>query len=181
MSFDIAKQWKQKLAQYGIVLYVDLETYAYFFEKSHTSSKAESLPSKINTEVRRTDVGPGQQGENPGGGTPLGGINFTALPIITQPNGTWSFNLPPQQIQGLASLNLAEESIQINNLITAGITPSFERIKDLCLAFYVQHDLRNGKDTVLSCIRDTLRLQEGSLVVTEAEYRELLIFLESTK
>jgi hypothetical protein len=109
----------------------------------------------------------------------VAGVDFTTLPITIQPSGSLSLNLPPQQIQSLSRLNLTEESCQINNLITAGITPSPERIKELCLAFYVQQDLKDGKDTVLSCIRDTLRLQEGSLSSTEPEYNELLTLLES--
>jgi len=119
-----------------------------------------------------------------------GGIDFRALPMVTQPMitpaGAPRINTDSAIRSGLPSVavpaaELDNEWQEIQKMLNAGITPSSERIKE-----YLQGRCGNGNfekeiDKVLSCIADILRIEEDRVVATEPALREFLVLLESDK
>ncbi|MFA5156500.1 MAG: ATP-binding protein [Candidatus Omnitrophota bacterium] len=112
-----------------------------------------------------------------------GGIDFRALPVVTQPvlgtvlsqgekrpqMGTllpWTENRP----------SLDQELQQIRKMIDSGIVPSSERIKE-----YAQTCGSQDIDKILSCIADILRLEEERVEETDPQLRQLVMVLESDK
>jgi hypothetical protein len=109
-----------------------------------------------------------------------GGIDFRSLPIVTQAvnnlrKGT-PFALNPNR-QKVSPSDLAEEWWQIEKLVTAGIAPSSERIKEYIQAASSQDSL--DIDKVVSCISDILRQEEEGCCSTEPALRDILVVLEA--
>ena len=111
-----------------------------------------------------------------------GGIDFRALPIVTQPVGAASpLTLNPPALT-LKNVNLEKEWSEIQRMLNAGIIPSSQRIKEYLQSCCTkQEDITQEIDKVLSCIADILRLEEERCQPTEAALKELLVLLESHK
>jgi len=108
-----------------------------------------------------------------------GGIDFRALPIVTQAVSNLSLNTSRMPLSSLESINLDQELREIQKLVGAGITPSAERIKE-----YVQVSCLKGNadmQKLVSCIADILRLEEERCCVTEAMLKDILVVLESAR
>ena len=111
--------------------------------------------------------------ENPGG------IDFRALPIVTQPmTGSGSSPINPDTLK-TANINLDQEWRQIQDMLNAGITPSIERIKEYIKVSCKSNDCQARLDWVLSGIADMLRLEEERSTITEAALKQVLVLLES--
>jgi hypothetical protein len=110
-----------------------------------------------------------------------GGIDFRALPIVTQPMLTTpKVNLSLPALSQW-SINLDAEWRQIQNMLNAGIIPSSERIKEYLEASCQSKDCSQRIDNVLSCLADILRLEEEQVALTEPELKQILVLLESDK
>jgi hypothetical protein len=112
-----------------------------------------------------------------------GGIDFRGLPIVTQPiaqPANFSRGGAGNLRQPLSDVNLAEEWQQIQKILSAGIIPSSERIKEYVGACFLEDNMDEQIDKVLSCIADILRLEEERCLPTEAGLKELLVSLESS-
>jgi len=112
-----------------------------------------------------------------------GGIDFRALPIVTQAMSNLRINLRDSPLRG-QSLSIASSSINLNRelediqkMIDAGIIPSTDRIKE-----YVARSCIKGESDmqkVVSCIADILRLEEDRCSLTEPMLKDILVVLES--
>ncbi len=139
---------------------------------------------------------------------PIGGIDFTSLPIVTQAIGNLSKvcvqgQVPisvqgqsylPRQSRGerpfapiefgvssavLQNTNLDEEWRCIEKLVNAGIEPSPERIKGYIQASCINGNMDNVMRKVVACIGDILRQEEETCTATEPVMRDILVVLES--
>ena len=66
-------------------------------------------------------------------------------------------------------------------MVEAGILPSSQRVKEYLQSFSSQIDLRQGKNMVLGCIADVLRMEEERCLPAEPAWIELLTILDSDK
>ncbi|MBI5287067.1 MAG: tetratricopeptide repeat protein, partial [Deltaproteobacteria bacterium] len=132
------------------------------------------------------------QGEAPD--QEVGGIDLTHLPAITQQASSpiSTIHHPSSTIPVIPLAQLDSEWSNIQSMVTRGIIPSSERIKDYVLSC----SQRSASDTtrnkqvvvpdtdlskVLSCIADILRYQEDQIIPTDEGYKKLLVLLESGK
>jgi ribosomal protein S18 acetylase RimI-like enzyme/SAM-dependent methyltransferase len=102
-----------------------------------------------------------------------GGIDLRALPIAIQPMPN---QLPAPMVPNL-SLQNDQDWLEIQNMLSSGITPSGERLKDYAGKCSGQRDFNK----ILSCLADILRLEEDRVVYTDPALRQLLVVLESGK
>ena len=143
------------------------------------SSSAGGSVSNTNTGVETTTTPLATGVDN------AGGINFTALPILTQttslPRAVSNPQIGGQSGLKLPAGELDEEWHGIEQALNGGIIPSNERLKEYMLEICVNGDCTQEFDKVLSCIADILRLEEESCYPTAPALREMLMLLESDK
>lgn len=106
-----------------------------------------------------------------------GGIDFRALPIVTQAMSNLSLNASRIPLSSLESINLDQELGEIQRLVGAGIIPSAERIKEYVLVTCLKGNSDMRK--VVSCIADILRLEEERCCSSDATLKDILVVLES--
>ncbi len=119
--------------------------------------------------------------EQTGVGSPVGGIDLRALPIVTESVSTSTGILSKPPVNPLDNLNLDEEWQKIQSMVHAGIIPSNERLKEYLESCCQENDFAQEADKVLACIADILRLEEEQLKPTEDALRQMLVLLESAK
>ena len=110
-----------------------------------------------------------------------GGVDFRALPIMTQPSGIVPLGRSEIGLSGTVPINLDEEWQQIQNMLNAGIIPSSQRLKEFLEASCEGIDCAERTEDALGIIADILRLEEERVAVTEPALRELLVLLESCR
>lgn len=108
-----------------------------------------------------------------------GGIDFRSLPIVTQ--AMTNLSVSHANLENLASMNLSEEWQDIERLVTAGITPSAERIRGYLQSSCAKGEVDRDVDKVVSCISQILRIEEESCCQTEAMLRDILVVLEAAR
>ena len=109
-----------------------------------------------------------------------GGIDFRAIPMITQPMGNLSglnFSLP--HLSNLENINLNEELGQIQRMLQAGIIPSGERLKEYVAACYQKGELKEHLDGIVASLVDTCKLEEEKAEVTSNAVKEVMLILDS--
>jgi prophage maintenance system killer protein len=115
----------------------------------------------------------------------VGGINFTHLPAAIQPAPqapalTQRLAVSSTRLtQGLVSLQ--EERREIERMLSGGIIPSSQRIKEYLFAACNSQGCQEQFAKILACIADILRLEEERCADTEGALRQMLILLESGK
>lgn len=111
-----------------------------------------------------------------------GGIDFRALPIVTQPSISPPSTVhSPQLNVSKISLDLDQEWQRIENMVNRGIIPSCQRIREYLEVSCQTQDLSQRIEKVLVCLADILRLEEEKVISTEPALREILVLLESDK
>lgn len=118
---------------------------------------------------------------SPASSSPVGGIDFTRLPIVTQAITNLKFSSPlkPSSYLSLRQLNLSEEYQAIEKLASSGITPSPERLRSFLQASCLQEKIGEEKDNALGLLADVLRDEESSLRPTKPGLMDILVALES--
>lgn len=111
----------------------------------------------------------------------LGGIDFRALPIVTQAMTNLSSGIGNLPLSRFNMSDLDSEWWQIGQLVNSGIIPSSERIKEYLRASCYNNCVEQDRKKVILCISDILRLEEERHVSTEPVLRDILIVLESGK
>ncbi len=111
---------------------------------------------------------------------PVGGIDFRVMNIVTQPLVTSSsLNLKLPQSANLVKINLDEEFKQLQNMVSAGITPSGERIKEFMASSALKGEWDKRIPDIISCLVDVCRLEEDNVSDTPLAIREALIIADS--
>jgi len=113
--------------------------------------------------------------------SPLGGIDFRSLPIVTQAMTNLSANISSSTISRLSSINLDEEWVSIERMVSSGIKPSTERIKEYTQASSVLGKMSQDKEKIILCIADILRQEEEQNCETDPILRDILVVLESVR
>ncbi|MFA6217832.1 MAG: HEAT repeat domain-containing protein [Candidatus Omnitrophota bacterium] len=119
-------------------------------------------------------------------GTPVqqpqtfGGIDFRALPIVTQAIGKLNTNLTVQFLNDLKVLNLDKEWYEIQNVLKSGMILSAERLKEYVQASCLQGVVAGTTDQVVLCISDILRQEEERCCSADPLLKDILVVLEST-
>ena len=113
-------------------------------------------------------------------GRKFGGIDFHALPIVTQAIGNLSANIEGSSISRFSSINLDSEWRDIENLVNSGITPSAERIKEYLQVSCYKGSVDRDIDKVISCISDILRIEEEHYFPTDPVLKDILVVLDSS-
>jgi len=111
-----------------------------------------------------------------------GGIDFRALPMAIQPMGSFTglnFKLPQLTKAELAQINIDSEMQQIRNMVSSGIIPSGERIKELVAACIQKKEINSQADSLLLCLADTFKLEEENASESSTELREALVIVDS--
>ena len=136
-----------------------------------------------------SDPGTGKGGID--GSTPLtidspagnpGGIDFRSLPRARQgaAQGQSPIHSVPIAMMGTVPL-LDAERREIERMLSAGIVPSTQRLKEYLQACCGNGAVEKEIDKLLSCIADILRLEEERCADTEGALREILALLEQDK
>jgi hypothetical protein len=110
----------------------------------------------------------------------VGGIDFRAIPMITQPMGNLSrlnFSLP--KLSDVENINLDDELAQIQKLLQAGITPSGDRLKEYVAACYQKGELKQHLDGIVALLKDTCKLEEEKVSESANALKEALLILDS--
>ncbi|MFA4888110.1 MAG: hypothetical protein WC628_00845 [Candidatus Omnitrophota bacterium] len=142
----------------------------------------EATPLTINTEPKvkeekidnfsRSGLKPPESGK-------AGGIDFRALPIVSQAVTNLSAGMGVVSLERFSRLNLDSEWQEIERLVDSGITPSTERIKEYLQASCFRNQVAQDKDKVILCIAGILRQEEEEYISTEPGLRDILVVLES--
>jgi len=111
--------------------------------------------------------------------SPVGGIDFRSLPIVTQAMTNLSANISSSVISRLSGINLDEEWQAIKRIVSSGIKPSAERIKEYAQASSSLDRIVQDKDKMILCIADILRREEEQDYETDPVLRDILVVLES--
>lgn len=112
-----------------------------------------------------------------------GGIDFSmAMPIITQKviNPQNNFRIPLEKIASpLARNDNIAEWFQIEKMVSSGITPSPERIREYLInSCQDEQSMDRELNKAICCIAAITRLEEGNAVV-KSKWKELLSLIES--
>lgn len=110
----------------------------------------------------------------------VGGIDFRAIPMITQPMGNLSglnFSLP--HLSNVENINLDDELAQIQKLLRAGITPSGVRLKEFVAVCYQKGELSQYLDEIVASLVDICKLEEEKVDASANELKEVLLILDS--
>jgi len=137
------------------------------------SSSAQDNAASSPAEVRQ------KQEQSP---LTTGGIDFRALPIVTQAVANLGGMLRNSSLQGesLQKVNLTEEWHQIQRMLDAGITPSAERIREDIQASCFKGTLSGDINKVILCISSILRQEETDCRSTDPVLRDMLVVFDST-
>ncbi|MHB8157948.1 MAG: hypothetical protein ACYDEQ_11245, partial [Desulfocucumaceae bacterium] len=118
-------------------------------------------------------------------GSPLvegpGGIDFRALPIVTQAASNLSAGISSSALMRLSNVNLDAEWQQIERMSSSGIKPSPERIREYAQASSASGKISRDKDKIILCIADILRQEEEQNCETDPVLRDILVVLESVR
>lgn len=132
-------------------------------------------PPAINNPNDR-DIREASSPANPAAGKNPGGVDFHALPIVTQP--LTGINMPLTKSDNFRA---DPEWQEIQNMVNAGIIPSGQRIKDYLQSCCQKKELNGEIGRVLNCIADIMRIEEERVLATNPEFRDMLVLLESGK
>jgi hypothetical protein len=111
---------------------------------------------------------------------PVGGIDFRALPIITQPMG----EILMKEIINMPIVNIADleqEWRALQKMVETETCPSSQRIKEFLGACYQKGELKQRADKVLACLAGILRIEEDESKATEPQMKIMLALLESNR
>ena len=124
-----------------------------------------------------------------------GGIDLRALPIAAQAglarnvgarfiapetNGPDKSG-PYRRTASTKTFNLAAEWQEIQKMLSAGITPSNERIKEYVFASCQRGVLDQQMDSILGCIANIMRIEEDRDLPGDTELRDILVLVDSEK
>jgi len=108
-----------------------------------------------------------------------GGIDFRALPIITQPITNIMKSAQNLSTEKFASVNLDKEIDDLQGMVRVGIIPSTERIKDYIRASSIKGDPERDIEKVTSCILEILKMEESSYLATDPALEDILAVFDS--
>jgi anti-sigma regulatory factor (Ser/Thr protein kinase) len=100
-----------------------------------------------------------------GGNAEPGGIDFRAFPIVTQAVSNLRAPISADSLGAFQRMNLSEEWNQIEQMVSSGITPSAERIKEFIQASCAQGSSERDIKKVISCISDILLQEEMQTLI----------------
>lgn len=109
----------------------------------------------------------------------LGGIDFRSLPIVSQAVNNISLNISHLSFANLTAMNLSQERQGIERLISSGISPSAERIKDYLQASCAKGEIEKDRWTLINYISAILRQEEEKCRHSETLLKDILIILEA--
>ena len=81
----------------------------------------------------------------------------------------------------LRRVDLNKEWSDIEQMVSSGIAPSGERIKEYLQASSVKGELNSDVDKVLSCISEVLRMDEERCCASDEVLKDVLIVLEASR
>ena len=114
-----------------------------------------------------------------GGPVAQGGIDLRSLPIVTQSVNHLKADIRSMSVSNLQRLDLSSELLDIQRLVSSGIVPSVERIKEFFAAGCLKGALPADAKKVTSCIASILRTQEQSCELTNPALKDILVVLNS--
>jgi hypothetical protein len=109
----------------------------------------------------------------------LGGIDFRALPIVTQAMVNLKACAPGPRIDHLRDVNLGEELKQMRQLVDARVCVSADRVKEYVQALSFQGPDGRLVDDAVSLITDMLKVQEDNYEETDPLLRDILVALDT--
>jgi hypothetical protein len=111
---------------------------------------------------------------------PLGGIDFRALPKMSQPMNNYLRSVFTQQ-PNITIGSLDEEWNSISRLVQMNTFPSNQRIKEFLWCCYQRGELNQRTTDVLVCLGEVLRLEEEEAKPTEPDVKQMLVLLEANR
>jgi len=110
-----------------------------------------------------------------------GGIDFRALPIVTRAMADLSAGASGINMAQLKNMDLDKEWSDIEQMVSSGIAPSGERIKEYLQAASVKGELGDDVDKILACISEVLRMDEESCSASDETLKDILVVLGAAR
>jgi hypothetical protein len=160
---------------------------------SEIKRNATDLPPDI---IRYSGVGP-EAAESPAQAKPsaaeksasplndnIGGIDFRALPIVTQAVNNLGVGFRDSALRGqsllqLSNVNLDAEWRSMEQMASSGIKLSSERLKEYAQSSSAQGNIARDRDKIIQSISDILRQEEDECCETDPVLRDILVVLDS--
>jgi hypothetical protein len=108
-----------------------------------------------------------------------GGIDFRFLPIVTESMDSLRVSLMAMPQSNLQRIDLIHEWSDLERLVSSGIIPSTERLKEYFAASSLKNSLDSDKVKIFSLVADILRIQEETCCVTDSTLKDILVVLGS--
>ncbi|MBI4708181.1 MAG: M48 family metalloprotease, partial [Candidatus Omnitrophica bacterium] len=155
--------------------------------EAHKKYSAGAAPEAASSAV---EINSKVQGQSPLNGAEIaragtvpvntGGIDFRALPIVTQAMTNLGLRTISYDLRAkLSHFDVNKELAEINRLLGAGITPSTDRLKECAQAAYLFNGPPEENAKILSCIAQVLRKEEEACCNTDPTLKDILVVLES--
>jgi len=110
-----------------------------------------------------------------------GGIDFRSMPIVSRAMANLSSGAAGISMSQLRRMDLDKEWSDIEQMVSSGIAPSGERIKEYLQASSAKGQLDSDVDKVLTCISDILRQDEEKCCSSDETIKDILIVLEASR
>lgn len=111
----------------------------------------------------------------------MGGVDFRALPIVSQPVNAAMFHMNAADFKRLGAVDIDAEREKIGKMIRAGDIPSVRRLQEYVQACCIRKVLREQVGTILGYIADIMRLEEERMEGTSRELRDMLVLIDAGK
>jgi len=110
-----------------------------------------------------------------------GGIDFRSMPIVSRAMANLRAGAAGISISQLKRVDLDKEWASIEQMVSSGIVPSGERIREYLQASSVKGELDKDVDKVISCISEVLRMDEERCSSSDETLKDVLVVLEASR
>ena len=104
-----------------------------------------------------------------------GGIDLRFLPIATMSLDNLKAGIKIMPPASLQRMDLTREWSDIVRLVSSGITPSTERLKEYFAASCFKGNFDNDAGKIISCIANILRMEEENCSLTDPGLKDILV------
>lgn len=114
----------------------------------------------------------------------LGGIDLRQMNILIQPQGAFSgldLTLPVLSSSAIEAMDLDKELANIQQMVSSGIIPSGQRLKEFLAACFAKGKIEEKADSLILCIVDTFELQQMEAEESSLIYKEALVIADTRR
>lgn len=114
----------------------------------------------------------------------LGGIDLRQMNMLIQPQREFSgldLTLPVLSSSAIEAMDLDKELTNIQQMVSSGIIPSGQRLKEFLAACFAKGKIEEKADSLVLCIADTFELQQMEAEESSLIYKEALVIADTRR